>query len=313
MTREQVVVCPVPTCRKHVKRLEVHFRQSHPDLDPAQYGIGLVIPEAPGQDGVAPGSNLAATSASVPVAAMGASGPALSGESQDTEGLGDMGDGDQGDEGTDETAGSAGDAPNPGDPPASAPEPGPEPDPLQSTMVMLADIIKQQGAAMAQLQGQLQQQQKDFAEFQQSVVANFNSLPNIVEHSLTARLDQLSAQYQQQQASGVAGADPTGAGPAQIAQDPKGALVANLLPILLQKFLGGGEQQNGMGQLVGQLQGLGQLMNTIGEMQRTPWMQGAKFVTDVFATGARIGLSPDQTAASMTRTLGDMGGTPSKP
>jgi hypothetical protein len=206
--------------------------------------------------------------------------------------------------------------------PARDPEPETEPpsafdlttilSPITDVIKQQQEVIRQQQAAMADMRGQLQHQANDMAEFKKSVVEGFNSLPTIVDRSLASRLEKLSAQYQQQQASGVSGADPTGAVSGQMAQDPKAAFMANLLPMLFQKFMGGGEQQNGMPQIIGQLQGLGQLMNTIGEMQRTPWMQGAKFVTDVFATGARIGLTPDQTAASMTKTLSDMGGTPGK-
>ena len=316
MTREQVIICPVPTCQKRIKRLEVHFRNSHPDIDPGQFGVVLGISNGPRPAGVTPDSGAAV--------GMVTNATDQSGEGQGTKDLGDLEDDDSGDEGLDGQVGSLVDDPDTRLPPASTqkPEPATEPPPVMDLVTILSpitdvikhqqDVIGQQQAAMAEMRGQLLQQQSDIAEFKKSVVEGFNSLPTVVDRSLTSRLDQLSAKYKQQQASGLSGADPTGAVSGQMAQDPKASLMENLLPILLQKFMGGGEQQNGMGQIIGQLQGLGQLMNTIGEMQRTPWMQGAKFVTDVFATGARIGLTPDQTAGSMTKTLGDMGGIPGK-
>jgi hypothetical protein len=316
MTREQIIICPVPTCRKRVKRLEVHFRNSHPDIDPGQFGVVLGISNAPRPAGVTPDSGAAV--------GMATNDTDQSGIGQGPKDLGELEDEGLGAEGLDGPADSMVDDPETRLPPTSTrkPEAATEPPPAIDLVTILApitdvikqqqDVIGQQQAAMAEMRGQLLQQQSDIAEFKKSVVEGFNSLPTVVDRSLTSRLDQLSAKYKQQQASGLSGADPTGAVSGQMAQDPKASLMENLLPILLQKFMGGGEQQNGMGQIIGQLQGLGQLMNTIGEMQRTPWMQGAKFVTDVFATGARIGLTPDQTAASMTKTLGDMGGIPSK-
>ena len=324
MTGEQVIICPVPACQKSVKRLEVHFRNSHPDLDPDQFGVVLGIANTPRPAGVTPENAIGAISPVTPAAAMGTDDPALSSESQGNEDPEDFGDQDSGDEGLDGQMGSMAGASPAVMPPASEqklePETYPPPafdlasilSPITDVIRQQQEVIRQQQAAMTEMRGQLQQQASDFVEFKKSVVEGFNSLPTVVDHSLTSRLDQLRTRYQQQQAPGPSGADPTAAASGQMTQDPKTALIANLLPILLQKFMGGSEQQNGMGQIIGQLQGLGQLMNTIGEMQRTPWMQGAKFVTDVFATGARIGLTPDQTAGSMTKTLGDMGGIPGK-
>lgn len=46
MTREDRITCPA--CGKRIARLETHFRQSHPDLDPADFGIDAAkLPPGP--------------------------------------------------------------------------------------------------------------------------------------------------------------------------------------------------------------------------------------------------------------------------
>lgn len=280
MTRE-LADCPVPGCvdgqgkPRRFKALLAHFRNSHPDLDPRGYGID--VPEAKRPEAVAAAAPPADERRSEPPAAAAAVGADL---------------------------------------------PANPPNDLEAVILQLAAQNTQLAAQNEKLQAafvalneRVGQQTQAHDAFQQSVLKGFNDIPKMVEHSLSARLDQMvvQAQQQQQQPSDISGAGMAAPGAAVPAMPGQGArpgimeVLALLAPILSPQ-----QPQNGMGQIVEQINGLGQLMNTIASMQRAPWMEGAKFVTDVFATGAKIGLTPEQTGLSMGKTLQDMGGQPGK-
>jgi hypothetical protein len=264
MTREDRIKCPA--CGKIVARLEVHFRQSHPDLDPDTYGLVLGIPETPAE----------------PV-------------------------------GSPEFSRSA-------DLPADASESETEPDlvppafDMQAIMSPIVEAMKRQQQVINELQGQLLQQQKDAAEFQQSVVGHLNGLPNLVDRSLTQRLDQLAGQYQSQQEGmpdmgpdmpGAAAPSPRPNPSAAMASDPKAQMLMQLLPVIAQKLLAPEPAQGGtdFDKMVKLLEGV----DKIAEMRQAPYRNGFDDALKLLTTANRMGV-PTEKIQSMSELKGS--GTP---
>lgn len=261
MTREDRIKCPA--CSKVVARLEVHFRQSHPDLDPDAYGLVLGIPETPAEPAGSP-----------------------------------------------ELAQSA-------DLPAEASEPETETVPpafdMQAIMSPIVEAMGRQQQVINDLQAQLLQQQKDAADFQQSVVGHLNGLPQLVDRSLTSRLDQLTAEYQQQQPAPDAGQTPASNPAAAMANDPKMGLLTSVIGPLLQRLMAPAPPENNLGGingLVATIKGVTEAANAIASMQRGPWMEGAKFASDIYYNASRSGLGIDKSADAVRDQIDRMGATP---
>lgn len=293
MTREDRMKCPA--CGKPMARLDVHFRQSHPGLSPDDYGIGSgLLPADPD--------------------------PALSAEAAvDPLDRGSVeGETDPDPEPRVVTYNTA--------PPQSAPESLPIPDIIppvepvapaadfQAALAPLADMMRQLAAGYTQLQAQVLQQQKDMAEFQQSVIAGLNSVPAIADKVLTSRMDQMAAEYQQAQGMTSPEASPAATNPAAaMAGDPKMALLTSIIGPLLQRFMAPTPQDNGMGginSLVATIKGVSEAANAIAAMQRGPWMEGARFASDIYYNASRSGLGVDKSADAVRDQIDRMGASP---
>ena len=264
MTREDRLICPVPGCGKRVARLEVHFRQSHPDLNPDDYSITLgLLPAGPD--------------------------PALSAAAED------------------DPPTELDPDPEPEDPPQpSAASAAPAVD-FQAALAPMADMIRQLGAANAQLQAQLLQQQKEMAEFRQSVIAGLNSVPAIVDKSLTQRLDQVAAEYQQSLGMTPPEAQPNANPMAAAAGDPKMSLLTHLLPALVEKLFKPEPTrpaESEFGKLLELLRGA----DAIAEMRQAPYRNGFDDALKLLTTANRMGVSTEK-IQSMSELKG-AGGPP---